>query len=327
MREPCRTPTRRAFTLIEMLVVMALILAIFALGIGYVVFGQDSQHSVTAAQSVTGALLNAKQRARRDLRPTGVRILFDPNTKLASQLQFIQQPDDYNFGMCTGSLPPNPPNSPPPLTFGTSTSAGASPLDFQGGASFIGEIDESTVQAGDYFTVAGVATPHRINKVYYTNDSQGNPTVPTINLDSAAIITPGQAYAIIRAPRRLPSEDTIQLPSSVAIDAALSQNLPLRTLVDYPPAPIAGDPTKYDGTIARVQQYAEILYASSGGVVGQGTGADKVYLWLRDPTAKPGTGAPLILSTQIRTGLIGVYPVAPGADPYLFVKDPRASGL
>ena len=87
MREPCRSPRRRvAFTLIELLVVMALILVVTALGIGYVVFGQDNQHSVTAAQAVTGALLNAKRRARRDGRPTGVRILFDPNTKLATQL-------------------------------------------------------------------------------------------------------------------------------------------------------------------------------------------------------------------------------------------------
>ena len=39
-----RLPRRRdAFTLIELLVVMVLILAITALGIGYVVFGQDNK--------------------------------------------------------------------------------------------------------------------------------------------------------------------------------------------------------------------------------------------------------------------------------------------
>ena len=46
-----RLPRRRkAFTLIELLVVMALILAIAAIGIGYVVFGQDNQHSVHRRQ-------------------------------------------------------------------------------------------------------------------------------------------------------------------------------------------------------------------------------------------------------------------------------------
>ena len=70
--------------------------------------------------------------------------------------------------------------------------------------------------------------------------------------------------------------------------------------------------------------------------------ADKIYLWLRDPSTKPAAcqrcqypGAPLILSVQIRTGLIGVYPVAPwgvgtpiaeGNDPYAYVRSPRSSG-
>ena len=89
----------------------------------------------------------------------------------------------------------------------------------------------------------------------------------------------------------------------------------------------------------------EIVFAPSGAIVGQGTGADKIYLWLRDPNPKltpvanqPLPGAPLILSIQIRTGLIGVYPVAPwivgtpiniaaGNDPYAYVRDPRSSGL
>ncbi len=49
----------------------------------------------------------------------------------------------------------------------------------------------------------------------------------------------------------------------------------------------------------------------------------------------PRLGAPLIVSVQVRTGLISVYPVAPwngGAigpnnDPYAFAKDGRASGM
>ena len=74
---------RNGFTLIELLVVIALISAVFALGAGYVLFGQDNQHSVIGAQTVTGALLNAKQRARNDGLATGIRIVFptvDPVT-------------------------------------------------------------------------------------------------------------------------------------------------------------------------------------------------------------------------------------------------------
>ena len=170
MREPCRSPRRRvAFTLIELLVVMALILAITALGIGYVVFGQDNQHSVTAGQAVTGALLNAKGRARREPgRPAWrpVRSQHEPGVPTAIhpaarrlQLRPLQRRDQHDAVEIHGRR-------------------------FQGGASFIGEIDESTVHAGDYFTVSGVPTPHRITQVLFTADSNGNLTVPTLNLAS-----------------------------------------------------------------------------------------------------------------------------------------------
>jgi prepilin-type N-terminal cleavage/methylation domain-containing protein len=329
---------RNAFTLIELLVVMVLILVLAALGLGYVVFGQDNQHSVSGAQAVTGALLNAKQRARRDGLPTGIRILFTSGTDVmgrpftfGSQLQLVQQPQDYNLGTWTTTDGTT-------LTF--STPSAPNP-DFLGGADYIGEIDQSTVQAGDYFLVAGTTTPHRIFQV---NSPQ------SLTLASSVSPLTSGAYTIIRAPRRLPSEDIIQLPSTVVIDNTTApvtpatsafpycQNLPMRTLADYPPSP------PYSGPLPRIQQAAEIVFAPSGAVVGQGTGNDKVYLWLRDPSPKvtpvagaPMPGAPLILSVQFRTGFIGVYPVAPwsvgmpkggaNGDPYAYVSDPRSSGL
>ena len=319
-----RRPRRRkAFTLIELLVVMVLILAIAALGIGYVVFGQDNQHSLTGANAVTGALLNAKQRARRDGLPTGIRILFgtgkdkngNPVAAFAGQIELIQQPEDYNSGQCLG-----------PVAGSNNQQLDFSGVDFQGGAKYIGEIDESTVQAGDYFVVAGVPTPHRINTVLL--DATNN-NAPSIKLDSPVTILPGQAYNIVRAPRRLPSEDIVQLPPSIVVDDStvggveLCQNLPRRNLIDMNnPSP--------------GQLVSEIVFAPSGAVVGQGTGADKVLLWVRDPSqATPTSGAPLLVSVQIRTGLISTFPVAPwngGAitpnnDPFAFAKDGRASGI
>jgi len=340
------TRRRNAFTLIELLVVMVLILVLAALGLGYIVFGQDNQHSVSGAQAVTGALLNAKQRARRDGLPTGIRILFTSGTDVkgrpftfSSQLELVQQPQDYNLGTWTTTDGTT-------LTF--STPSAPSP-DFLGGADYIGEIDQSTVQAGDYFVAAGTTTPHRIAAVVSQNS--------LLLASSVSPLTSG-AYTIIRAPRRLPSEDIIQLPSTVVIDNTVAtapgtpanqvftycQNLPLRYLVDsMTPPPPPPPPNTPPG-----KPVAEIVFAPSGAVVGQGTGNDKVSLWLRDPNWKltpvagaPLPGAPLILSVQFRTGFIGVYPVAPWAvgtpipppgtnppnDPYAYVKDPRSSGL
>src|SRR5665213_233578 len=314
----CLPRRRDAFTLIELLVVMVLILVIAALGLGYIVFGQDNQHSVNGAQAITGALLNAKQRARRDGLLTGVRIIFTSGTDVkgnpfnfGTQLQLIQEPGSYNAGTWKTGTGTNT----------TTDSLGFTNVDFLGGAAYAGEIDESTVQAGDYFVAGGTTTPHRINLVIDATH---------LRLDSAASPAPGgpgSSYNIYRAPRRLPSEDVIQMPSNIVIDNSpvpggnpptYCQNIPTRTLTDGKTS----------------SQVSEIVFAPSGAVTGQGTGADKVYLWLRDSSLKlrpvagsPAPGAPLILSVQIRTGLIGVYPVAPWvvgsstSDPYAYVKD------
>ncbi len=307
---------RNAFTLIELLVVLVLILVLASIGLGYALFGQDNQHSFNGVQAVSGALLNAKQRARRDGVPTGVRILFGANG-LASQLQLIQQPEDYNAGQVATSG----------SNVSTVQFTGA---DFQGGAQNIGDVDQSTVEAGDYFLLAGTNTVHRIAGVSYANGPAG-PQTPTITLSSPVTsMTSGSAYSIIRAPRRLASEDVIQMPANMVIDntaipgngGTFCQNLPQNT----------------------TSGFAEIVFAPSGALVGQGTSADKVYLWVRDGATKPSAfvanapypGSPLILSVQTRTGLIGVYQLAPwgygqaivpGNDPYAYVKSPRSSGL
>lgn len=310
MCDPHRLPRRRpAFTLVEMLVVMVLILVIMALGVGYVVFGQSNQHSVVGANAVTGAMLNAKQRAHHDGVPTGVRLLFGQNGQ-CGQIVLIQQPEDYNAGQFVATTP----TAPYTLTFkGT---------DFQGGADYPGQIDQSTVEAGDYFVSSADTpplTPHRINRVVDATD-----VILDSPVNAGAV---GQPYYIIRAPRRLASEDIIQLPPSVVIDNTMCLNVPYRTLIDYPP----------NAVVPNVQQAAEIVFGPAGPVIGQGTAADKVLLWLRDPgQPQPYLGVPLIVSTQVRTGLISVYPVAPwtpgqpvspGNDPYRYAEDGRASGM
>ena len=192
-----RLPRRRkGFTLIELLVVMFMILAIAAIGIGYVVFGQDNQHSVTAANAVTGSLLNAKQRARRDGVPTGIRILFGANGQ-ASQLVLVQQPDNYTAGQMN-VVPAN------------STQISFTLVDFLGGAQYMGQIDQSTVQAGDYFTAPGLPTAHLITQVSGTPPSPPNPPQSITLASAVGPLAPGSPYAIVRGPRRLPSEDIIR---------------------------------------------------------------------------------------------------------------------
>ena len=318
-----RLPLRRTgFTLVELLVVIALILAVTAIGVGYVVFGQGTQKQVRGAQSVSGWLLNAKQIARRDQFPTGVRMFFapDPNApqnqpnQICAQLFYVQQPAPFSDGTCTADA----------LTHQTLTFAFSSlNVNFTGGAAYPGQVDSSgnppveqgaPVQYGDYFTTDGSDPVHLIDNVLQV------PTSNQLHLHSpdtsVPTTAPGLNYRIIRAPRRLPGEDILQMPPNVVIDLNLSKNIPVRTVVDPMPAP--------NGT---TYSYAEILFAPNGSVAGQGTGPDKIYLWMRDPKPTTSSGAPLIVTIQTRTGFIGVFPVAPGPDPYSYAKDPRDSGV
>ena len=193
------------------------------------------------------------------------------NPSFGTQLELIQQPEDYNAGQWTSiNSTPTPIGA---VTYPPGTVLGFSAVDFQGGAAYAGEIDESTVQAGDYFVVQGTTVPHQITQVV-------SPT--QIVLASSAGTTSNIPYAIVRAPRRLPSEDIIQMPSNMIIDNSAvpgnagfnyCSNIPQRGLIDSS-HPSPGVPV------------SEILFAPSGAVVGQGTQADKIYLWLRDSKRK-----------------------------------------
>ncbi len=320
-----RLPRRRtAFTLIELLVVITLILVVGAIGVGYAVYGQDNNHSSNAAATVIGAMLNGRGRAHFSGLPTGIRLVFGTNGLPATQcgqIVLVQQPEDYNLGQISSA------------TTGPPWQISFTQVDFMGGADYAGQstlTSESTVEAGDYFTMPG-QPPHRINSVLQTS----TPPNGTIQLDSplATNLLAGTGYAIVRGPRRVPSEDIITLPANMVIEnmafgpytTGLCQNLPMRTLVDSK----TGAPT----------QVAEIIFSSAGPLTGQGASYDEVLLWLRDPSPNtppltPRVGAPQIISIQVRTGIIGVYTVGPwnggavgpGNDPFVYARDPRASG-
>ena len=82
--------TRRpAVTLIELLVVLALILVLATLGYLLAPTLLDNQQRVGAVDQVSQALLIARQRARRDATPTGLRLL--PEVDTAGKV--VAQPD------------------------------------------------------------------------------------------------------------------------------------------------------------------------------------------------------------------------------------------
>src|SRR5947208_1029048 len=89
------TGPRRGMTLVELLVVILIISVLATLVIAFGPGVGERQRSTRGAEQLQSWLLLAKQRAVRDQKPRGLRMLPDPtsNYNYVTRLQFIEQPD------------------------------------------------------------------------------------------------------------------------------------------------------------------------------------------------------------------------------------------
>jgi hypothetical protein len=317
-----RPRTRKALTLIELLVVITLILAVLAMGAAFYPKFNEGYKIVRGTDRLTSWLLIAKQRAKRDQLPTGVRLITNASTGFIDQLVYIQQPDPitgnykyvYDPNATAGTAPGGY------IMNWTIPSAGTAQVDFTGvdfigAASTPGQLDVGLVQVGDYLEVNGGGGVYQINNVLLNNPL--TPLAPTLMINfsgSTALPTPIYNFRILRQPRRLLGEDVLQMPPDVVIDpvspAGGSLNIPSRL------------PT------GSSTPFLEILFSPAGGVIGQGTGTDKICLWVRDSTLTPNTnGGPAIIAIQVRTGFIATHPVGPATNYYQYTQDGRSSGI
>jgi prepilin-type N-terminal cleavage/methylation domain-containing protein len=85
---------RSAFTLIELLVVIAVLAVLAALATAIQMRTSNPDRAANVAFTVESWLLTAKQRARREGRPVGLR-LFVGATGGVSTLQMIEEPKDF----------------------------------------------------------------------------------------------------------------------------------------------------------------------------------------------------------------------------------------
>jgi type II secretory pathway pseudopilin PulG len=310
---------RPSFTLVEMLVVVSILLILTVAVVAVAPRFTDDRKLARAADQLAQILLTAKQRAKRDLIPTGVRLFPDPqHNGLVTQLQFIQQPDDFAVGTVTSTTAAVV----PPVSWPTGCNAfvaSSSTVDFTGGFS-----DSSLwpVQVGDYLVVAGTA--HLIigvaapptglvlepvapsqpvvgtsgNDVQLINTAQisvgmsavwsGNPPVRITKVNNTS---PTQTITLASAP---PPVNTLIgfLPSSVTgtpqpttysvirRPRVLQGETPLQL-----PASICIDPTaKWPGdTTYPFTLPADIMFTPQG-TVQNSNGRDSIILWVRDYT-------------------------------------------
>ncbi len=313
-RHAARRPGRGAFTLIELLVVIGILAFLAGLSVLIITNVDAYQRAPAGASQVQQMLMIAKQRAVRDRRPHGIRLVLDPaNTSTrvyARTVVFIEQPEDYAVqpGVTRApDLPTVPITSRKFLPFrrisGTGTTITLEPLDpnqsppnpapdFSGGQGT--DMTLWPVQVGDYLEINGTGLPHRIAAL----------TATTLTLTTAlpADVQLTGHYRIIRQPRPA-GDDPVSLPQDVVLDLSPGTNK------INPPS-------------------LDIVFAPSGEVIGTNTGTDSIYLWVRDETLLLHQGDNTLVVVYSRSGAIAAHPVdRPPNDPYSFAKEGRSSGL
>jgi hypothetical protein len=314
-----------------MLVVLTIMLLLAALAIAFVPSIGEQEKTARAADRVQGWLVVARQWARRDGVPTGIRLLpgqslpnpINPDSRFVTDLQYIQQPDPLYIPN-TGVVQPNPKAQPQLVAIRPYADLTNGDTNQQNPASWL-------AQPGDYLEVPVGGTVHRILQVIPPTGNTStrlllasvpiNPTPGNIPLSNP---NGGYPYRIIRAPRVVQGEPALQLPQGAAID--------LTTNATYQSYPLQSNA---DGSV-------DIVFTPSGSLLTKGTIAT-VVLWIRDATVDDPNasgssqrGQQTLIAIYGRTGQVAAHPVdvTPSgkqnpyyANPYSFIQDGRSSGL
>jgi hypothetical protein len=339
---PTLTSRHAGFTLIELLVALAVAITIMAVSVAVLNTGViESQRIITSADRVSQWLLTAKNRAKRDGRPRGVRFYrsaTDPS--LLTEAQYIELPETFV---------PNPLRD---------VSRGRIVLTYQQSNPATGIVDRrqvffastltsdvnlvrNTVHSGDFLMLPEFGHTYRIEEVRNPSTISlpvpgGSPTtLPAVEFllgratpndsypDLGAGFTPVPAtagaahfthnFAFQLGPRPLFGEPVMQLSPEAVIDARSR----------------AGTPNATSLNVSTTGDF-DVLFAPSGQVLNQTVGL--LAFLIRDPNKPDGfpsldplsnydtAGEMAIVSVATKTGAIATHPVLPGPDPFLAAK-------
>jgi prepilin-type N-terminal cleavage/methylation domain-containing protein len=287
MSRPRTAAARAAFTLIEMLVVITIIVLLASLALLVAPSFGEQQKTSLGASSVQGWLFVAKQRAYRDGLSRGVAFIPDPGSPgglWVRQMAYIEQPDDF----------------PPGGGLVTSATGNSVALSVPAG------MDISTfIQPGDLFVLTKYGPPPEVHRIA----AVGSPNLLTLQDPVSAPIPPGAPnYNIIRGPRALAGEPLLNLTQDVIVDfstpAGFSGPLSQTSQGVLPP-------TMTLQTTAGNAQAWYVLFTPTGGLqLNTGNTAGKVTLWVRDSIKDSVTdGQPTLITVYAHSGAIGAFPI------------------
>ena len=307
------TRKRTAMTLVELLVVMAIIVIFTAMTAAFYPANQADRELSRFSNTVQSALLSARNRAKAERLPTGIRFYADPNspTKVGSVV-LIQKPaplDGLSFGGV--GVTETPANS------GVFLVTFATPL--------VSGTGDKILTIGDYI-VLNTGEMARFSGNVGTNQMQLDNLNTNTGFVSKLQANP-QGYKIYRG----------------AIDLSGDTPFELSNIIEILNNGTAGSLTSAPISLA-VSGAFDVIFNPDGSL---NNSTSEVYLHLHNFEAFIGTSPSYsdgdfsrdaILAVRKMSGSIGVYEVGQPIDfanpndiikhnPNLFAKDPRNKGI
>jgi hypothetical protein len=277
---------------------------------------------------VQSALLSARNRAKAERLPTGIRFYdSDANGKVDSVV-LIQKPaplDAYAVG--GGGNPPVAGS----LTVTLSGVNNDAYILFPNSYPVQGNIkinDFITLESGDVAKIDGLITPPTMANPNTVYSLGGNPLIPmdvtksySSGFSSALTLSPTK-FKVYRSAVELSGDTPFELSNIIEIQIPNPPRYPLPNSFTqasyYPPQPVS--PTPVNPPL-----YFEIIFNPDGSL---NNSTSEVFLHLHNFEAAAGDySRDAILAVRKMSGSIGVYEVGPTGSPYQFAFDPRNKGI
>ncbi len=305
---------RAAFTLTELLVVLALIALLGALLAFVMPSFRDRSRAAKGGQAVQGWVSYARQRAMYEQAPRGVRFMFAPATLAGGttlgvvECQYLEQPDDYIGG---------------PLTMPNTSVLNEVKVN---GANF----SDGSVEPGDSLEILGNGLIHHINSTPLGINGGIQPSDPVnfpnvfdkLILDSNlpnAINSPITNYRIIRKPR-VTGDESMKLPNGIIIDLNLTFTGPPGGTGYLNWGGFVPSTLQFTNLPLKTQGYFDVMFAPSGTLLE--TGGSKLILWVRTQDGvNEFDGNPTLIVVYTGSGTVAAYdPNTKSANPYALVR-------
>ena len=295
---------RQAMTLVELMVVMSIVILFAAITAAFYPANQADRELSRFSNSVQSALLSARNRARADRLPTGIRFYADSVTPTrVGSVVLIQKPAPV-LGALLGplNLTESPPSSGNYLLDSTPF-----PVDPLTGSRAISNGDFFILPKGEVGQLTVSQTLPNPPLYFFLRDKISSGFISEINSSSSA-------YKLFRSVIELSGDKPFELSDTIEISFPSVSSL---TVAPY----LTGS------------NNFEILFNPDGSL--QNSLSNDVFLQLHNFEAQVGDySRDAILAVRRITGSIGVYEVGPvdlvtpsNSKPYLFAQDPRNKGI